>query len=61
MRHAGAFLTGEQGQDLTEYALLLAFVCIGSAALFLDAGQQMAGIWSAINSRIVTANHAAGS
>jgi Flp pilus assembly pilin Flp len=32
------FLRDEQGQDLIEYTLLLAFVAIASAALFINAG-----------------------
>ena len=34
------FLREEQGQDLVEYTLLLAFVCLASAALFIDAGEN---------------------
>ena len=29
-----------------EYTLLLAFVCLASAALFIGAGQSMSSIWS---------------
>jgi Flp pilus assembly pilin Flp len=32
------FLREEEGQDLVEYTLLLAFVCPASAALFINAG-----------------------
>ena len=32
------FLRDEQGQDLIEYTLLLAFVALASAALFIGAG-----------------------
>lgn len=53
------FLREEQGQDLVEYTLLLAFVCLASAALFIGAGIQMTGIWSLANSRLVNANAAA--
>ncbi len=31
------FLKDEQGQDLIEYTLLLAFVCLASAGLFVNA------------------------
>jgi len=39
------FLRAEEGQDLVEYTLLLAFVCLASAALFIGAGKSMASIW----------------
>lgn len=39
------FLRAEEGQDLVEYTLLLAFVCLASAALFIGAGKSMANIW----------------
>jgi Flp pilus assembly pilin Flp len=43
------FILEEEGQDLVEYTLLLAFVCLTSAALFIGAGQSMASIWSDTN------------
>jgi Flp pilus assembly pilin Flp len=53
------FVRDEQGQDLIEYTLLLAFVCLASAALFLSAGGSVAGIWNATNSRLAVANTSA--
>jgi Flp pilus assembly pilin Flp len=53
------FLRDEQGQDLIEYTLLLAFVCLASAALFLSAGGSVAGIWNSANSRLAVANTSA--
>jgi Flp pilus assembly pilin Flp len=53
------FVRDEQGQDLIEYTLLLAFVCLASAALFLSAGGSVAGIWNATNSRLSVANTSA--
>ncbi len=38
MRMLKNFLRDEQGQDLIEYTLLLAFVALASAALFIGAG-----------------------
>jgi Flp pilus assembly pilin Flp len=49
----------DQGQDLIEYTLLLAFVALASAALFIGAGGQVSGIWSKANSQLVAANAAA--
>ncbi len=53
------FLHDEQGQDLIEYTLLLAFVALASAALFIGAGRSVSGIWSVTNSRLVAANTSA--
>jgi Flp pilus assembly pilin Flp len=36
----------EQGQDLIEYTLLLAFVCLAAAALFIPTGRTIASIFS---------------
>jgi Flp pilus assembly pilin Flp len=55
------FLREEEGQDLIEYTLLLAFVCLASAALFINAGTNMAGIWTVANKYISNANLAAAS
>ena len=35
------FVREEEGQDLVEYTLLLAFVCLASAALFINAGTSL--------------------
>ncbi len=53
------FLRDEQGQDLIEYTLLLAFVALASAALFIGAGGSVSGIWSIANSRLSVANSVA--
>ena len=59
MKHTlAAFLTEEQGQDLIEYTLLMAFVALASAALFLGAGGSIKGIWSTSNSQLEAANSA---
>jgi len=49
------FLKDEQGQDLIEYTLLLAFVALASAALFISAGGSVSGIWSTANNRLSAA------
>jgi len=54
-----AFWSDEQGQDLLEYTLLMAFVALASAALFLGAGGSISGIWSTSNSQLVAANSSA--
>ena len=48
----------EQGQDLIEYMLLLAFVVMAAAGVFLDAGGSMNQIWTKSRSEL---SDAAGS
>jgi Flp pilus assembly pilin Flp len=50
------FIQDEQGQDLIEYTLLMAFVCLTSAALFVGAGSTVSGIWTSTNSQLSSAN-----
>ena len=50
------FLQDESGQDLIEYTLLMAFVALASAALFIGAGNSIKGIWSVTNSQLAAAN-----
>jgi Flp pilus assembly pilin Flp len=56
-----ALLFEEQGQDLVEYTLLLAFVALASAALFISAGGSITGIWTTANGIISNANTSAAS
>ena len=46
----------EQGQDLIEYTLLMAFVALASAALFIGAGGSIKGIWTVSNTNLSNAN-----
>ncbi len=55
------FINDEQGQDLIEYTLLLAFVALASAAVFIGAGNSISGIWTAANTRLSNANAVAAS
>jgi Flp pilus assembly pilin Flp len=54
---ASCFLREEQGQDLIEYTLLMAFLALLAAPLFLNAGHSVHGIWSAASSQLVAANN----
>lgn len=56
MEHLDRFLTDESGQDLIEYTLLMAFVALASAALFIGGGRSIKGIWSTSNSQLSAAN-----
>jgi Flp pilus assembly pilin Flp len=49
----------DQGQDTIEYVLLIAFVALASAAIFLGGGGSIQGIWSTSNSQITAANSSA--
>ncbi|MGD1072229.1 MAG: Flp family type IVb pilin [Bryobacteraceae bacterium] len=55
------FLREEEGQDLIEYTLLLAFIALASASLFLGAGNSVSGIWAQGSNQLVTASNAAAS
>ncbi len=39
------FWQEESGQDLIEYTLLLAFVCLLSAAVFIGMGADLKNVW----------------
>jgi len=49
------FLSEHSGQDLVEYTLLIAFVALTSAGLFLGAGDNVSQAWSSANSVLTTA------
>lgn len=49
------FIRDEQGQDLIEYTLLMAFIALASAALFVNAGGSVAGIWGSGSNTLSTA------
>jgi Flp pilus assembly pilin Flp len=55
MTYLRNFWNDEQGQDLIEYTLLLAFVALASAALFIGAGSNISKIWTTTNSQLATA------
>ena len=54
-------LQDEQGQDLIEYTLLLAFVCLATSALSVSSGGSLSGIWNSANSKLSVANTSATS
>ena len=61
MRIISQLWKGEQGQDLVEYTLLLAFVLVASAALYINAGGSVTGIWTMANTQLNSGVVAAGS
>ena len=56
-----AFVREENGQDLIEYTLLLAFVALASAAVFIGAGGSISGIWTSASTQLTNANASAAS
>ena len=50
------FWSNQSGQDMVEYSLLLAFVCLVGAAAFIGIGASVNGLWSIANARLSAAN-----
>jgi len=42
----------QAGQDLVEYSLMLAFVCVVGAAMYIGMGRSTNTLWSSVNSRL---------
>lgn len=59
IRLFGAFLKEELGQDLIEYALLLAMISLASSGLFVSSGDSIYGIWSSTKSTVSVAHQSA--
>jgi len=53
------FLKNEEGQDLIEYTLLMAFIALASAAVFVSAGQSVSTIWGSTSTQLASAATAA--
>ena len=54
------FWKEQDGQDLVEYTLLLAMVCLASAALMIGSGEAVHTIWSTTNNNLSSAGSMAG-
>jgi Flp pilus assembly pilin Flp len=48
------FRKEENGQDLVEYSLLLAFIALGSIALVTGTGTTVKNVWTRINTNLVS-------
>lgn len=61
MIHAfvNAFVKEEDGQDLVEYSLLLAFIALAAVTLLTNVKGQLNGLWTTVNTKLSTANSAA--
>jgi Flp pilus assembly pilin Flp len=55
MKQILRFLKDESGQDLIEYTLLMAFVALASAAIFVSAGSSISGIWGSASTQLSNA------
>ena len=49
------FVKDEQGQDLIEYTLLMAFIALASAAIFVSAGSSVNSIWKSASTQLANA------
>ena len=49
------FLRDEQGQDLIEYTLLMAFLSLATAALFVEQGGSISTIWNTTSNQLSNA------
>lgn len=56
-----SFVCDDEGQDLIEYSLLLAFIALSGAAMFIGMGRMTSGIWSIVNNNLASANQSSGS
>jgi Flp pilus assembly pilin Flp len=56
-----AFWQEEEGQDMVEYALLLAFVALAGVSLLSGISGSIKGIFTSINTNLGAANTAAAS
>jgi Flp pilus assembly pilin Flp len=57
---ASKFWRDEGGQDLLEYTLLLAMVCLMSAAMMVDTGTSIRTIWHTTGNNLSSARSVAG-
>jgi Flp pilus assembly pilin Flp len=53
------FWREESGQDLIEYTLLMAFVALASASIFISAGGSVSSIWATGSNQLSNAAGAA--
>jgi len=50
------FLSDESGQDLIEYSLILAFIVLSGAALYIGMSNNTRTLWTIMNGRLANAN-----
>jgi Flp pilus assembly pilin Flp len=55
------FWKEEQGQDMVEYVIILAFVAVAAAAIIVTSSSSISTIWSVTNSELSVGASVAGS
>jgi pilus assembly protein Flp/PilA len=60
LNHVKTFVRDDEGQDLIEYALLVALISLVCVAALTAAGGEVNKIFEAIKGKLVDANAAAG-
>ena len=53
------FWQEEDGQDMVEYCLLLAFIALAAVAVLGNVKTQVGNLWSTVNTSLSNANSAA--
>lgn len=56
-----SFLREEDGQDLVEYSLLLAFIALAAVTVLTNVKTSISTLWGTVNTQLKTANTTAGS
>ena len=54
-----SFFREEDGQDMVEYSLLLAFIAMATIALLTGVGKSVTGLWTTVNTSLKNANTSA--
>lgn len=50
------FIKEEDGQDMVEYALLLAFIGLGAVSILTTVKGSINTMWTSVNAKITSAN-----
>ncbi len=50
-----SFLKEEDGQDLVEYSLLLAFIAMAAIAVLSSVSKSISSIWTNVNTQLTSA------
>jgi Flp pilus assembly pilin Flp len=50
--YVNSFLKEEDGQDLVEYALLLAFIALGAIAVLTNVQKSLNAVWTNVNTQL---------
>ena len=53
--HVRVFLRDEDGQDLVEYSLLLAFLALAAIAILSSVSGSVSALWTTINTSLTSA------